>query len=327
MSGRWGCRDADLLMTNARALSKIRGHEIGLGFLYWLSFLIALEPGNVARAVAAGAPLAWDHEVLRIVGAAMLGALATPAVAFLMRRFPIEGDFVRRHLAVHGASAAAIALGLIAASCALAPLVKVGDTRPFLTALPDHLAANWLLLAFSVAGLTALLHAIRSFYRGDRATHLGEAPVAHAKSYLAQVQVRSRGHVSVVDLGTVDWIEAQGNYVALHCGATAHLLRETLSAFEAKIDPAAFVRVHRSRLVGVAKIAAISPLANGDGSIRLCDGTDVRMSRGYREQVHARLAARVAPDELARHRPARRDDSSGVTLRLSSSTSSGAMNS
>jgi DNA-binding LytR/AlgR family response regulator len=316
-------------MTNARALSKIRGHEIGLGFLYWLSFLIALEPGNVARAIAAGAPLAWDHEVLRIFGAAMLGALATPAVAFLMRRFPIEGGFVRRHLAVHGASAAAIALGLVAASCALAPLVNVGDTRPFLTALPDHLAANWLLLAFSVAGLTALLQAIRSFYSSDRAPlpDLGEAPVAEAKSYLGQVRVKARGHVSVVDLGTVDWIEAQGNYVALHCGATAHLLRETLSTFEGKIDPAAFVRVHRSRLVGVAKIAAISPLANGDGSIRLCDGTDVRMSRGYREQVHARLAARFAPEELARHRPARRDGSSGNTFRLSNSTSSGSMNS
>ncbi len=280
------------MKTTAQTLS-IRGHDIGLGFVYWLSFLIALEPGKVARAIEAGAPLSWEGEVLRILGAATLGALATPAVAALMRRFPIEGDFVRKHLVLHGASAAAIALGLIVASCVLAPVLNVGDTRPFLTALPDQLTANWLLLAFVVAGLTALLHVVPSSSEPQRAQvrELGDVPVAEtAKPFLVQVQIKARGRVSIVDLDTVDWIEAQGNYVALHCGGTTHLLRETLSSFEAQLDPRAFVRVHRSRLVSVARIAAVTPLANGDGTIRLGDGTDVRMSRGYREIVHERLA-------------------------------------
>ena len=282
------------MMTIAQTRSKVLGHEIGLGFIYWLSFLIALEPGRVARALEAGAPVSWEGEALRILGAATLGALATPAVAFLMRRFPIEGEFLRKHLAFHGASAAAIALGLIVVSCLLAPALNVGDTRPFLTALPDHLAANWLLLAFVVAGLTALLHVVRSSYPSDRAQVLerAQAPAAATTPYLTQAQIKSRGRVSIVDLDTVDWIEAQGNYVALHCGGTTHLLRETLSAFEAQIDPTAFVRVHRSRLVAVARIAAVRPVANGDASIRLAAGTDVRMSRGYRETVHARLAGR-----------------------------------
>jgi hypothetical protein len=283
-------------MTHAHAIARARGHEIGLGFLYWLSFLIALEPGNVARAAAAGSPLAWDQEVLRILGASMLAALATPAVTGLMRRFPIEGQALRRHIAVHAASAGAMAFGLIALSCFLAPLVNVGDTRPFLTALPDHLAANWLLLAFSLGGLTAILHAVHFFQRAAMQQRAPMSPPERAPdaAHLRQVQIKTRGRVTVVDLSTVDWIEAQGNYVALHCGATTHLLRETLSAFEAKLDPSAFVRVHRSRLVGVARVAAISPLANGDGSIRLTDGTDVRMSRAYRDQVHERLAARLA---------------------------------
>jgi DNA-binding LytR/AlgR family response regulator len=179
------------------------------------------------------------------------------------------------------------------ASCVLAPLLNVGDTRPFLTALPDQLTANWLLLAFVVAGLTALLHVVSSSSEPQRpqVRELGDVPVAEpAKTYLGQVQIKSRGRVSIVDLDSVDWIEAQGNYVALHCGGTTHLLRETLSSFEAQLDPRAFVRVHRSRLVSVARIAAVTPLANGDGTIRLTDGTDVRMSRGYREIVHERLA-------------------------------------
>jgi hypothetical protein len=265
------------------------GREIGLGFLYWLSFLIALQPGNVARAAAAGAALAWDHEVLRILGASALGALSTPAVVALMRRFPIEGDVVRRHLAMHGFGAFAIAFGLIAVSCLLAPLMHVGDTRPFLTALPDHLATNWLLLSFSIAGLTAFLHGTRR--RSERAS---PTPAVDAKpAALTQVQIKARGRIAIVDMNTVDWIEAQGNYVALHCGTSVHLLRDTLSAFEAKLDPGAFVRVHRSRLVAVRRIAGITPLANGDGIVRLTDGTQVRLSRAYRERTHLRVAAQA----------------------------------
>lgn len=265
--------------------------EVGFGFLYWLVFLVALEPGNMARAVAAGAPLTWDQELLRIVGASLLGALATPVVAALIRRFPLEGDAVRRHLAVNGLGAAALAFGLIAASCLLAPLAQVGDVRPFLVALPEHLMANWLLLAFSIGGLAAFLHATR--VRGVEAgSRVIDTPTDSRPAYLHQVEIRTRGHLEFIELDSVDWIEAQGNYVALHCGDRTHLLRETLGTFELKLDPAAFVRVHRSRLVAIAQVVAIHPLANGDAVIRLRGGTTLRLSRSHRERVHQRLSSR-----------------------------------
>jgi hypothetical protein len=53
--------------------------EDGYGFLYWLAFLLVLEPGNAFRAIRAGQELAFDHEVLRILAAALLGAAVTPA--------------------------------------------------------------------------------------------------------------------------------------------------------------------------------------------------------------------------------------------------------
>lgn len=278
-----------------QTLAGTRATEVGFGFLYWLSFLVALEPGNVARAAATGAALAWDQEVLRILGASALGALATPAVMALLRRFPIEGAALRRHLAIHGAAAAAIAFGLIVLSCALAPLAQVGDTRPFLTALPDHLTANWTLLAFSVAGLIAVAQVMRFRQRAEVAAAPAPGEIltaADSRAYLTHVQIKSRGHVSIVDLSTVDWIEAQGNYVALHCGTVTHLVRETLSTFEAKLDPETFVRVHRSCLVRLARVTTVAPRSNGDGLIRLTCGSDVRLSRGYRERLHAVLARR-----------------------------------
>jgi two-component system, LytTR family, response regulator len=271
------------------------GREVRFGFLYWLVFLIALEPGNMARAAAAGARLAWDQELLRIVGASLLGALATPVVVALMRRFPMEGNVIRRNLAVHGVGAAALAFGLITVSCLLAPLLQVGDARPFLAALPEHLMANWLLLAFSITGLTALLQARRAL-RVDPAQVVVDTTTEARPAYLRQVDIKTRGRLDIVELDTVDWIEAQGNYVALHCGARTHLVRETLSALELKLDPAAFVRVHRSRLVATARVAEIQPLANGDAWIRLRGGTALRLSRSHREQVHERLASRPPPD-------------------------------
>lgn len=282
-------------MTTATTRLPAIGREVSFGFLYWLVFLIALEPGNVARAAAAGAPLAWDQEVLRILGASVLGAFATPVVAALMRRFPMEGAAARRHLAVHGAGAAVLAFSLIAVSCLLAPLAQLGDTRPFLAALPEHLMANWLLLAFSIAGLAALLHTAHVRH-ADRAQAVTDAATQARPAYLRLVQIKTRGRLEIVELNTVDWIEAQGNYVALHCAARTHLLRETLSAFEMKLDPTAFVRVHRSRLVAIARIAEIQPLANGDSLIRMSVGTELRLSRSHRRQVHERLASGPRPD-------------------------------
>jgi two-component system LytT family response regulator len=282
-------------MTIASSRLPATGREVSFGFLYWLVFLIALEPGNVARAAAAGAPLDWGQEVLRILGASLLGAFATPVVAALMRRFPMEGAAVRRHLAVHSVSAAVLAFSLIAASCLLAPLAQLGDTRPFLAALPEHLMANWLLLAFSIAGLTALLHAAH-VRRAVAAQAVASAVTEARPAFLRLVQIKTRGRLEIVELNTVDWIEAQGNYVALHCGARTHLLRETLSAFEVKLDPAAFVRVHRSRLVATARIAEIQPLANGDSLIRLSVGTELRLSRSHRRQVQEHLASGARPD-------------------------------
>ena len=282
-------------MTTAFIQLAHMSREVRFGFLYWLVFLIALQPGNMARATAGGVPLALDQELLRIVGAGLLGALVTPAVGALVRRFPIEGSRVRRHLALNCMGAAALAFGLIAMSCLLAPLAQVGDKRPFLDALPEHLTANWLLLAFSITGLAALLHGMH-FRRANAAQLFVNTPVEARPTYLRQVEIKTRGSLEIVALDTVDWIEAQGNYVALHCGGSTHLMRETLSALELKLDPTAFVRVHRSHLVATARVIGIQPMANGDAWIRLSSGTALRLSRKHRDQARERLASKPRSD-------------------------------
>jgi two-component system LytT family response regulator len=83
-------------------------------------------------------------------------------------------------------------------------------------------------------------------------------------------------------------MEAQGNYLALHEGAEAHLLRENLGSIEAKLNPQEFVRVHRGAIVSLGRVEGITPLGSGDASLRLKNGVELRLSRKYR---HAFLAA------------------------------------
>ena len=273
-------------MTNLRAAASIRGREFALGFLYWLIFLLVLEPGNVARAVGLGVTPAWDREALRILGASVLGTSSTPLLMVLMRRFPIEGGKLWRHATIHSLGSAGIALGLIAVSCALAAVFKIGDSN-----LADQIAANWLLLVFCIAGFTAVAHAVRFFHRAEEShRRLAQLQTPAAETFLTTVQVKTRGHVRLVDVATIDWIESQGNYLALHTGAATHLIRETSVNFEAKLNPKHFARIHRRTLVALDRIREITPLANGDASIRLTSGTDLRLSRGYREKIHAALA-------------------------------------
>jgi len=276
-------------MPNAAFAAETRAlaREIGLGFLYWLAFLLVLEPDNVVRILHAHARgFSWSAEMLRIGGASALGALATPLVLAMVRRFPIEGARWWRAAAIEVAASAALAAALVFVSCVLADWMLPSEHRPFLVALADVFVSNGLLLVYCIAGLVAIAHAVRFFREaqdGRRAHELAVANVAH--DYLTRVSVKTRGRVTLVELDDVDWIETQGNYLALHVGAAVHLIRESLARFEEGLDPARFARIHRRMIVAVDRIGTIAPLGAGDAALRLKDGTELRVSRSFRDRL------------------------------------------
>jgi two-component system LytT family response regulator len=95
--------------------------------------------------------------------------------------------------------------------------------------------------------------------------------------------IKSAGRVTFVRKEDIDWIEAAGNYVRLHTGKEDHLLRESMNGLEAKLDPKRFVRVHRSTIVNVERIRELQPAFHGDYVIFLQDGTELALSRNYRD--------------------------------------------
>ncbi|BEP43554.1 LytTR family DNA-binding domain-containing protein [Variovorax sp. V15] len=89
----------------------------------------------------------------------------------------------------------------------------------------------------------------------------------------------------------IDWLQAEGNYVGLHVNGHDYLLRSTLTDFLAQLDPALFVRVHRSHAVNLGRIKEIEPLDGGDARLHMHDGTTVPCSRRYRDALRTGIGA------------------------------------
>ena len=89
----------------------------------------------------------------------------------------------------------------------------------------------------------------------------------------------------VVDVGRIDWIEAEQNYVRLHVGAVSYLVRTTLSGLEARLDRRRFIRIHRSRIINADRVREIHPWSHGDQLVVLQDGTELLLSRRYRDRL------------------------------------------
>jgi len=101
--------------------------------------------------------------------------------------------------------------------------------------------------------------------------------------------VRANGEIYFIKADDVDWIDAEGNYVALHAGGRRHLVRETIKSLEARLDPAKFVRVHRSAIINLDRLRKLQPYFHGEYVITLQDGTTLTSSRTYSDRLRALL--------------------------------------
>lgn len=118
--------------------------------------------------------------------------------------------------------------------------------------------------------------------------------LAKPREYLERLMVKGTGKMTVLPLTDVDYFHADGDYVRIHIGSKYHLIREKLSHLEEQLDPAIFVRVHRSSIVRIDRIRELKPLFNGDHVIILRDGQQLSLSRTYRDRVLTALGGKQA---------------------------------
>jgi two-component system LytT family response regulator len=107
--------------------------------------------------------------------------------------------------------------------------------------------------------------------------------------YADRLLVRTANRLVPVAVAGIDWIEAADNYVRLHVGAERYALRETIRSLESRLDPRRFARIHRSTIVSLDRIREVRPLPSGDCTVVLADGTELMLSRSWREAFEARF--------------------------------------
>jgi two-component system LytT family response regulator len=189
-------------------------------------------------------------------------------------------------------------------------LEAIGEARQFVVVFVTAYD-SYALEAFDVQAIDYVLKPFddRRFHRAlDRAKdQIRHARLGHLASELVQViagapadkpdeddrlMIRDGGRTVLVPLAEIDWIEAADYYVQLHVGAKSYLHREPLRDLEARLDPRRFVRIHRSTIVALDRVAELRPSAHGDHCVRLRDGTDLKLSRARRGRLRTLLAMR-----------------------------------
>ena len=111
---------------------------------------------------------------------------------------------------------------------------------------------------------------------------------------ISRFSVRTGRRIQVVPASDVAWISAAGDYVELHTQSATHLLRETMNSLGQKLDPTGFARIHRSKIVNLARIVEVRTIENREYIVKLCDGSQHRSSRTYASQVERWLHSDVS---------------------------------
>ena len=166
-------------------------------------------------------------------------------------------------------------------------LARLLDERParplviFATAYDHHA-----LEAFEVAAVDYLLKPIahdrlrRAIERARQAR-----PCAPSRGPLRELWVPHRSEMVRIDTAAIERIEAERDYMRLHVGARSYLIHMTIAELEQRLDPRAFLRIHRSAIVRTDRIARAGKDEGGNWFAELADGHRLRVGRTYRGRL------------------------------------------
>ncbi len=155
----------------------------------------------------------------------------------------------------------------------------------------DEHAVDYLMKPFSLERFQKALERARQRLREkgsaqEPAAKSAPADLARAarppQEFLQRIVVKDGARVHIIPVEKLDYAEAQDDYVSLHSQGKSYLKEQTISSLEAALDPQRFVRIHRSVIVNLERIAKIEPYAKDSRVAVLSDGSQLPVSRtGY----------------------------------------------
>jgi two-component system LytT family response regulator len=159
----------------------------------------------------------------------------------------------------------------------------------------DVNAMDYLLKPVTADRLAAAINRARDRKRpqqltAERLTDLLEKFAPTRTAGAGRLIVREVGRIIVIPTTDVDWIEGADYYARLHVGTKSHLIRESLSSLESRLDGARFQRLHRSAIVNLGRVRVVEAAERGDGVAVLTTGARIRVTASRRAELERRLA-------------------------------------
>jgi two-component system LytT family response regulator len=153
---------------------------------------------------------------------------------------------------------------------------------------------NYALRAFEAGALDYLLKPFDDA-RFGRALRRAKDKCAHYAPLQSpparRLAVKSAGQLLFVNVPDIDWIEAASYYACLHVGPDTHIIRRTLAELEQDVGEERFIRIHRSIIVNMDRIHRLELQSGGEYEVVLKSNVRLRLSRRFRKQLQARMAA------------------------------------
>lgn len=123
---------------------------------------------------------------------------------------------------------------------------------------------------------------------GESAAHveaMADGGDIAADKWPEKITIKDGSDIQFIRVGDIQWVDAAGDYMCIHAGGKTHIMRITMKQLEAMLNPAVFLRVHRSTIVNSGVITGAQTLNNGEFLLNLEGGTQLKVSRSYRERI------------------------------------------
>ena len=140
---------------------------------------------------------------------------------------------------------------------------------------------------------TALLGAIDNISRknsGSAGTKDSAEMATQTTVNANKIAIKDNDSTILIDGDDIDWIDAAGDYMCVHVKGVTHIMRSTLKALMAKLDPDHFKRIHRSTVVNLARISKVTSQEKGEYILDLDCDERLKVSRNYRDAIKVFLA-------------------------------------
>lgn len=131
-----------------------------------------------------------------------------------------------------------------------------------------------------LARIRAVLRRVEPAQAAPEARSAEKGALPPAEPFAAEFWVHDRQGALRVPVDSIEWIEADKDYVLLHTGDRSHSLRATMAELERRLDPACLLRVHRSAFVRVGAVSRVQRSSRG-GTVVLRSGTTVQVGPSY----------------------------------------------